>query len=139
MPLVAVIEAADPAVFVSRKLAGVANPLTLAETVYCAPAVVFAVNVADVATPAAFVVAVFTPPANVPLGPVEGAVKVTVSPPRAVPLASLTVTTSGAKAVPLVTLWGVPLVAVMDPGVPAVLVKTKVAGPDTPVTVAITL
>jgi hypothetical protein len=47
-----------------------ALPATDAVTLYGPPAMPFAVNTADVATPLAFVVAVFTPPANVPLAPV---------------------------------------------------------------------
>ena len=39
-----------------------------------------AVNTGAVATPLAFVVAVFTPPANVPLAPLPGAVNVTTTP-----------------------------------------------------------
>jgi hypothetical protein len=50
-----------------------------------------AVNVTDVATPLAFVVAVFTPPANVPLAPLPGAVNVTVTPETGLLDASLTV------------------------------------------------
>jgi len=99
----------------------------------------FAVNVAEVATPLAFVDAVFTPPANVPLAPLAGALKVTVAPLTGLLLASLTVATNGAaKAVLMVTLCGVPLVAEMFAGMPAVLVKEKFAGAATPATVAVT-
>jgi hypothetical protein len=72
------------------------------------------VNVVEVATPLAFVVAVFTPPANVPLAPLPGAVKVTVAPATGFPPLSFTVATSGAaNAVLIVALCGVPLVAAM--------------------------
>jgi hypothetical protein len=102
---VTAIEAGLPAVLVSRKLAGVVTPVALADTVYWAPTVVFAVKTAEVATPEAFVVAVLTPPAKVPLGPVVGAVNVTTVPaPTGFPPESLTVTTNGANAVPLATL-----------------------------------
>jgi hypothetical protein len=52
---------------------------------------VFAVNTAAVATPLVFVVAVFTPPANVPLAPDPGAVNVTITPLTGLPKASVTV------------------------------------------------
>ena len=64
---------------VSEKFAEVA-PVALATTLYGPPAVAFAVKIADVATPAALVVAVFIPPANVPLAPLVGAVNVSVTP-----------------------------------------------------------
>src|ERR1700693_3944545 len=81
-----------------------------------------AVNTADVATPLAFVTAVFTPPANVPLAPVcAGAVNVTVTPETGLLLASFTVACSAVvNAVAIVALCGVPPVAVM------------LAGPDPP-------
>lgn len=64
-----------------------------------------AVNVAEVATPRALVVAVFTPPANVPLAPLAGAVKVTTTPLTGLLPASVTVTTKGAaKAVLMAAL-----------------------------------
>src|SRR5271165_3083731 len=99
-----------------------------------------AVNTAEVATPEALVIAVFTPPAKVPLAPLPGAVKVTVTPLTALPPESLTVATSGApKAVLIVAFWGVPLVAAMDAAAPALLVSAKTAGAATPATVAFTL
>ena len=62
-------------------------------------------NAADVATPEAFVVAVFTPPAKVPDAPLVGAVKVTVTPLIPAPLEFSTVTTRGfANAVPTVAV-----------------------------------
>jgi hypothetical protein len=83
---------------------------------YGPPAMLLAVNTADAATPLAFVVAVFTPPANVPLAPVcVGAMNVTVSPASGFPPLSLTVTLKVApNAVPIVALCGVPLVAVIE-------------------------
>src|ERR1700724_3561809 len=56
-PLVTATLAAGPTLFVREKLPEVA-PVALATTLYGPPAVAFAVNVADVATPLAFVVAV---------------------------------------------------------------------------------
>src|SRR5579864_4318374 len=100
-----------------------------------------AVNVAEVATPLAFVVAVFTPPANVPLAPVcAGAVNVTVIPETRLPPLSLTTTCSGnANAVLTVVLCGVPLVEVTLAGGPAVFVREKFAGMAIPDTVAVTV
>jgi hypothetical protein len=87
------------------------------------PAVPFAVNVVDVATPDEFVVAVFVP-LNDPLAPLDGGVNVTTTPPTGFPLASFTVACSGdANAVFTVALCGVPPVAVIDAGVPAVFVS----------------
>jgi hypothetical protein len=106
------------ALLVSEKLAGVA-PVALATTLYGPPAVAFAVNTAEVATPLASVVAVFTPPANVPLAPLPGGVYVTRTPLTGLFPASVTVATNGAvKAVLIVALCPEPLVA-----------KTFVAGP----------
>jgi len=80
-PLVAVIDAGAPAVFVRLKLAAAATPETVAITVYD-PAVVFAVNAGEAATPLELVVAVavFVAPVNVPLAPVAGAANVTTAP-----------------------------------------------------------
>jgi hypothetical protein len=52
------------------------------------------VNAIEVATPAAFVVAVFDP-LKAPLAPLDGGVKVTVTPETGFPPASFTVTTNG--------------------------------------------
>jgi hypothetical protein len=99
-----------------------------------------AVNTADVATPLAFVVAVFTPPANVPLAPLAGALNVTTTPLTGLFPASLTVATRGAaNAVLIVALCGVPLVAVTLAAAPAVFVSEKFAGVATPATVAVTV
>jgi hypothetical protein len=100
----------------------------------------FAVKVAEVATPLALVVAVLTPPANVPLAPLAGALKVTVTPLTGLPPLSFTVATRGAaKAALIVALCGVPLVAAMLAALPVVLVKEKFAGLATPATVAVTV
>ena len=69
---------------------------------------------ADVATPLELVVAVFAPPAKLPVAPVVGAVNVTVTPLAGDP-PLITVATSGAaNAAPTVALCGVPLVAAMN-------------------------
>jgi hypothetical protein len=138
VPLVAVIDAAAPAVLVSAKLADVETPATLAVTVKL-PAWVLAVNTVDVATPDEFVVAVFAP-ANLPEAPLLGAVNVTVTPLTPLPPEFFTVTTSGlANVVLMVALCGVPLVAVIDATVPAMLVSAKLADVETPATLAVTV
>src|SRR5215472_6537683 len=130
---------ATPARLVREKLAVEATPETEAVTAY-APAVVLAVKTAAVATPEAFVVAVLTPPANVPLAPLAGALNVTVTPLTKLPKGSLTVACSCvAKAVFTVALWGVPAVAVMLLAAPARLVSEKLACVPTPVTDAVTM
>jgi hypothetical protein len=76
-----------------------------------------AVKTTDVATPAAFVVAVFTPPVKAPLAPLPGAAKVTTTPLTGLLPASLTVACSvEAKTVLIVALCGVPPDAVMAVG-----------------------
>jgi len=76
----------------------------------------FAVNAVDVATPLAFVVAVFTAPANVPLAPVcAGVTNVTTTPGSGIPALSFTVAFKvDAKAAPVNALCGVPSVAVTE-------------------------
>ena len=75
---------------------------------------------AAVATPDAFVVAVFTPPAKVPLAPLEGAANVTVAPLTGLLKGSFTVACSCVvKPVPTVVFCGVPAVAVIVAGLPA--------------------
>ena len=75
----------------SAKIAGPATPVTFAESLYD-PATLFAVKSAAVAAPLEFVSAALIPPANVPEGPVEGAVNVTRIPaPTALPEESRTV------------------------------------------------
>ena len=113
---------------VRAKFAGVATPDTLAVTLYV-PAVVLAVNVVAVATPAALVLAVtvVTPAVKVPLAPEAGAVNVTVAPTIGLLLASLTVADSAvANAAPTVAVCGVPPVAEIDAAVPAVFVRLNV-------------
>jgi len=99
-----------------------------------------AVKTGAVATPLELVIAVFTPPAKVPLAPLAGAVKVTVTPPTALPPASFTV---ACNCVPnaelIVAAWGVPAVAVMLAAGPALFVNEKFAGVATPETVAVTV
>ena len=71
------------------------------------PAIVFAVNAGAVTIPATFDVTltVFAAPANVPLGPLPGAVNVTKTPGIAAPVASFTVACRAtANGVPTVTL-----------------------------------
>jgi hypothetical protein len=81
--------AAAPVIFV-RLYVAVPVPGAVAVTLY-EPGVPFAVNTAAVAIPLAFVVAVFTPPANVPLAPDPGAVNVTTTPLTGFPNPSVTV------------------------------------------------
>ena len=84
---------------------------------------------AEVATPLAFVVAVLTPPANVPLAPDAGGVKVTTTPLTGLFPESVTVAANGAaNAVLIAALCGVPLVAATLAAAPALLVSTKFAG-----------
>jgi hypothetical protein len=91
----------------------------------------FAVKIAEVATPDVLVVAVFTPPANDPLGPELGAANVTTTPLTGLPCESLTVATSGAKAVPIFALCGVPEVATMLAGAALLMSRLKVALTET--------
>src|SRR5713226_3093111 len=130
--------AGAPARLVREKFAEVA-PVALATTLYGPPAVAFAVNVADVAIPLAFVVAVFTPPANVPLAPLPGAVKVTATPLTGLFPASVTVATKGApKAVLIAALCPEPLVTTTLAGAAARFVNEKFAE-VAPVALATTL
>jgi hypothetical protein len=86
------------------------------------------------------VVAVVTPPAKVPLAPLDGAVNVTVTPLTGLLNESFTVACSCvAKAVFTVALCGVPAVAAMLAAAPARLVSEKFAGVETPVTEAVTV
>jgi hypothetical protein len=81
-----------------------------------------------------------TPPANVPLALLDGAVNVTVTPLTGLPPASLTAACNAvAKAVFTAALWGVPPVAVIVAGGPAVFVSEKLAGVATPATLAVTV
>jgi hypothetical protein len=138
-PLVTVTFAAGPARLVREKFAEDA-PVALATTLYGPPAVEFAVKAADVATPLAVEVAVFTPPANVPLAPLPGGVNVTSTPPTGLFPASVTVATNGAaKAALIAALCPEPLVTVTFAGGPARLASEKFAEVETPATDAVTL
>jgi len=138
VPLVATTFAAAPTLFVNAKFADVA-PVALATTLYGPPAVAFAVNVADVATPLAFVVAVFTPPANVPLAPLAGGVNVTTTPLTGLFPESVTVATRGAaNAVLIVAFCPEPLVTATLAAAPVKFVKAKFAD-VAPVALATTL
>src|SRR5271154_791968 len=111
--------ATAPALLVRLNAAGVLTPLVVAVTLKL-PACVLAVKASD-SWPLLLVVPliVAVPLLNVPLAPLPGAVKVTVTPDMGLPLAALTVITSGlAKALPTVAVCGVPDVAVMLAGKP---------------------
>ena len=87
-------------------------------------------------------VAMFPPPANVPLAPLPdaGAVKVTVAPLTGLPPASFTVACNAVGyAVLIAMLCGVPAVAVMLAADPTWLLNEKLAAPVTPVTLAVTV
>src|SRR5690242_15213863 len=111
---------ASGAIFVRLKLAGVATPATVAVTAYV-PVVPFAVKGGSVATPLAFVMTVSVAnPEKDPLGPLDGAVKVTATPLTGLLLASLTVAVMAVgKFVFTVALCTAPAVAVMLAGGPA--------------------
>ena len=127
VPLVAATFAAAPVLFVSEKFADVA-PVALATTLYGPPAVLFAVNVAEVATPLPLVVAVFAPPAKVPLAPLAGGVKVTTTPFTGFPPLSVTSAASGEpNAVLMVALCPDPLDTATFAAAPALLVSEKLA------------
>jgi len=117
-PLVAVIVAAAPDVFVNAKLVDAITPATVAVTL-SAPMTPLAVKTDEVATPDEFVVSVSDADefdAKVPPAPVDGAVKTTNAPLTGVP-PIITVATSGAaNAVLTDALCGVPLVAAIDSG-----------------------
>ena len=99
-----------------------------------------AVKACEVATPEAFVVAVFMPPAKLTLGPEAGGVNVTTTPLTGLLPASDTSTTNGApNAVFTFALCGVPLTTLTVAGAPTVFVSTKFAGPVPPGTVAVTV
>ena len=99
-----------------------------------------AVKTAAVATPEALVMDVLTPPANMPLAPLVGAVNVTVTPLTGLFDASFTVACSAVvNAVLTVELCGVPAVAEMLDAAPARLVREKLAGVETPDTEAVTV
>ena len=93
------------------------------------------------AWPLLFVIAVaVADPLNAALGPLDGAVNVTVAPLTALPPASFTVACSAApNAVLTAVLCGVPAVAVMLAAAPAVLLMLKLAFVPTPATLAVTV
>jgi hypothetical protein len=143
LPLVAVIEAAVPTVFVNEKFAGVATPDTLADTVYGPPTVAFALTGADTC-PEAFVVKVmvFELLLNIAAAPDAAgvSVNVTLTPGTGLLPLSSTVATSGfVNAVLIFVLCPLPLVAVIEAAVPTVFVNEKFAGVATPDTVADTV
>ncbi len=130
-PDVAARFTAGPALFVNAKAACATTPTTLAFTLYV-PALLLAVNAADVASPFSSVVAVFTPPANVPLAPLPGTLNVTTTPAIGLPLPSVTFATRGRpKAVLMSVFCGVPLLAATTVGVapvPFIVTTRGVAG-----------
>jgi hypothetical protein len=77
-------------------------------------------------------IAVLLPPANVPLAPEAGAVKVTTTPLVGDPPVVTVATRGAAKAVLTTALCGVPLVAVMVSTAAAVFVRLKLAAVETP-------
>ena len=84
--------------------------------------------------------AVVEPPVKVPLGPLPGAVNVTVAPLTRFPPESFTVATSRlAKVVPIAVLCGVPKVVVMVDGAPTRFVRLKLAVADAPGVLATTV
>ena len=96
-------------------------------------------NVAEVATPLALVVAVFTPPAKVPLAPLPGGVNVTTTPLTGLFPESVTVATNGAaNAVLIGALCPEPLVTATFAGDPTRFVNEKFAE-VAPVALATTL
>lgn len=99
-----------------------------------------AVKAGAVAIPLLVVVAVVVvDPAKAALAPLLGAVNVTVAPLTKLPLPSFTVACSAvANAVLMFVLCGVPALAEMLAGAPALFVKLKLAAVATPDTLAIT-
>ena len=99
----------------------------------------FAVSAGAVAIPLAFVVAVTVAnPLKAPLAPVVGAVNVTVMPLNGLLPASFTTTCRViVNAALIATLCGVPAVGVTLDGGPVMLDSVKLAGADTPVTLAV--
>src|SRR5205814_352462 len=99
------MESTARAVLVSEKSAGVATPVTLVKTVSAYDAPKWLEFIRVLSRPLPLVVAVFTPPAKLPLAPLPGTPNVTVTPATGLPPASFTVATSGAaNAVLIVAL-----------------------------------
>jgi len=94
-----------------------------------------------VAMPVTSVVAmaIAPPPANVPLGPLPGAVNVTTTPIKALPPLSFTMAFKAAKGALIATLCGVPAEVMMVAGGALKFVKANAAAVATPLTVALTL
>ena len=137
-PAVAVMFAAGPGLLVSEKFAAASVPV-LAVTVKGPPAVTLAVKAA-VATPPVTVntVIVAVPFENVPLAPVDGAVKITEAP--TIGLLELSVTVACREVVnaePIIVLCELPAVAVMLAAGPGLFVRLKLTGVN-PETVAVT-
>jgi hypothetical protein len=114
-PLVEVIDAGGPDVFVRLKLVVAVTPATEAVTV-SAPSVPLAVNAVEVTMPLASVgsVSEFVPFANVPLAPVDGAVKVTNAPLTGAPPIVTVATNGAANEVLTGVLCGAPLVVAIS-------------------------
>ncbi len=91
--------------------------------------------------PLALVVAVFAPPANVPLAPVcGGAVNVTNTPLTGFELLSTTIACSGlVNCLRTVALCGVPPVALIAAGAAALFVSLKLAVDVVPAVEAVTV
>jgi hypothetical protein len=96
---------------------------------------------AEVATPDPFVAAVITPPANVPLAPSVGALKVTTTPePTGLPIEFFTIAESCVENALLIgVLWPPPPVAVIVGRAAGRFVNKKRAGIATPETDAVTM
>lgn len=102
VPLIAVMDAGAPAVFVNVKLAGAGTAATVAVMIN-APDVPFAVNGVEVATPLELVIAIVVllpVSAKMALAPVVGAVNVTMAPLTGFCPASTTVVDNGAANAP---------------------------------------
>jgi hypothetical protein len=84
-------------------------------------------------------IAVLLPPANVPLAPEAGAVKVTTTPLVGDPPVVTVATRGAAKAVLTTALCGVPLEAVMVSTAAAVFVRLKLAEVRRPAADAVTM
>jgi hypothetical protein len=138
VPPVAVRLTGVPGVFVRLKLAGVAMPATVAVTVNV-PAASFAVSTGAVATPLARVTAVtVSEEPNNPVGPLQGAVNVTVTPLTGLLTESFTMAWRAVEnAVFTVALCDVPALMVIVAAV--VFVRLKFAPEATPDTFAVTV
>src|SRR5439155_1618292 len=130
VPVVEGMLAGAPARLVTEKFAEVAPvaPATIAAPLYGPPAVLLDLNILPTGPPSELVVAVFTPPAKVPLAPLPGTVNVTTTPLTRLFAASRTVACSGvANAVLTVALCPEPLVTTTVAAGPAKFVSEKFA------------